>query len=122
MATWSATRSTSWTKCDEKNTVRPSALMTWMMLSSTSRRTITSSPEAGSSRINNSGSCPSTSARLSWAFMPRDRCLIFCLGSSPKCSISAATFCWSQRGYNCPANHATSSTFIQSYSTGLSEI
>src|SRR5437588_760006 len=82
MVTWSETRSTSCSRCDENRTVRPSSAMARMIASRMSRRTIGSSPADGSSSTSNSGrwaSATSKSARARW---PLDRCLTRTVASS----------------------------------------
>ena len=55
MATWSETRSTSASRCDENSTVRPSSAIVRMMAPRMSRRTIGSRPDDGSSSSSSSG-------------------------------------------------------------------
>ena len=70
IVTWSATGSTSSSRCDEKSTVRPSSAMVRMMAPSMSRRTTGSRPVDGSSSTNNSGRWASAISSPKRAFCP----------------------------------------------------
>ena len=82
-ATWLATRSTSPIWWLERSTVRPAPARS-TMLSRNSRRTSTSSPEVGSSRINSGGSEASASDSETLARIPLESALIFRFGGSSK--------------------------------------
>ena len=75
-ATWSDTRSTSSSKCDEKSTVRPSSAIVRMIAARISRRTIGSRPVDGSSSTKSSGRYASAASRPTRARWPCESVLI----------------------------------------------
>ncbi len=97
IATWSDTRSTSSSRCDEKMTVRPSSAIVRMIAARISRLTTGSRPVEGSSRTSSSGRYASAASSPVRAFWPCDSPLIFADGSR------------SNRRRNCsakPSSHA----------------
>ena len=84
-ATWSDTRSTSSSKCDEKRTVRPSSAIVRMIAARISRRTIGSSPVDGSSRTKSSGRYASAASSPTRARCPCESVLIRASGSRSNC-------------------------------------